>query len=249
MKRETIFIGYDPRETQAFAVAAFSAKFHMMNRKIPIRGLVMESLADQGLYYRPTERRYREDGTSVLIDELSVRDDYDGAMSTEFAISRFLVPALARSGWALFIDCDMLIRADLSSLFALCDDRFAVMCVKHDHKSEARMKMDNQPQTNYSRKNWSSVMLFNCEHPSNDALSVDYVNSVPGRDLHRFAWLDDEEIGALPPAWNWLADEQAPISNPYIVHHTLGSPCLPGYQNAPFADEWRVRLNQWGETP
>lgn len=249
MKKETVFIGFDPRETQAFAVAQFSARFHMRNRKIPVRGLVLESLRDQGLYYRPTDRRVRDDGTSVLIDQLSTRQDYDGAMATEFAISRFLVPALARTGWAMFMDCDMLVRADLSALFALCDDRFAVMCVKHDHKSEVVTKMDNQPQTNYARKNWSSVMLFNCDHPSNEELTVDFVNSATGRELHRFAWLEDDEIGALPPAWNWLAEEQAPIDNPFIVHHTLGSPCLKGYENAPFADEWRARLNQWGEVP
>lgn len=246
---ESIYIGFDSRETPAFAVAAHSAKRHMIHRNIPVRGLVLQKLQTSGLYTRPTEPWYKPDGTRVLIDKLSARDDYDGAMSTEFAISRFLVPHLARTGWALFMDCDMLVRDDLAHLFALADDRFAVMCVKHDHQSAHSVKMDNQPQTNYHRKNWSSVMLFNCDHPSNRKLTLEMVNSAPGRDLHRFCWLADSEIGSLPLAWNWLAGESPDHPNPKIVHHTLGSPCLKGYENAPYASEWRQNLELWGLRP
>lgn len=247
--RQAIYIGFDPRETPAFAVAQFSAKLHMTHQKIPIRGLVLDELREIGIYTRPTSTSLRADGSKVLIDHHSAREDYDGAMSTEFAISRFLVPHLENNGWALFMDCDMLVRCDLSALFALADPAFAVMCVKHDHQSHVQTKMDGQPQTNYFRKNWSSVMLFNCDHPANARLSLDFINNAPGRDLHRFAWLRDEEIGALPPEWNWLAGEQPEPSFPRIVHHTLGSPCLKGYEDAPYADEWRLRLSQWGTTP
>lgn len=245
----SIYIGYDPREIQAFAVAVHSARLHMWKRQIPVRGIVLSELQAVGAYTRPTERSVRDDGSPVLIDKLSARADYNGAMSTEFAISRFFTPLLALKGWALFMDCDMLVRADLNNLFDLLDPRYAVMCVKHEHASAVTTKMDGQPQTNYARKNWSSVMAFNCEHTSNAALSGHWLNTLPGRDLHRFCWLKDKEIGALPPAWNWLAGEQPPMENPFIVHHTLGSPCLKGYEDAPYADEWRQRLSQWGMTP
>lgn len=249
MKREMIFIGFDSREVPAYAVAQYSIKHHMLTRQIPVRGLVLEQLRDMGLYQRPTSIVRKPDGTRVMIDEPSVRPDYNGAMSTEFALSRFLVPHLARTGWALFMDCDMLVRADIAGLFALANDDYAVMCVKHDHQSNVLTKMDGQPQTNYARKNWSSVMLFNCDHPANRRLTLDLVNTRAGRDLHAFCWLADHEIGDLPLEWNWLADESPVIRNPAIVHHTLGSPCLKGYENAPYADEWRVRLEQWGVHP
>jgi lipopolysaccharide biosynthesis glycosyltransferase len=249
MQAKRIFIGFDGREVPAFAVAQYSAKLHMRYEQIPIRGLVLQNLMDAGLYTRTTSVRFKPDGTRVMVDELSKREDYDGAISTEFAISRFLVPHLAQTGWALFMDCDMLVRADLNNLFARVDPRYAVMCVQHQHHSAHTVKMDGQAQTNYSRKNWSSVMLFNCDHPANKRLTLDMVNSLPGRDLHAFCWLEDHEIGGLPLAWNWLAGESPDHPNPLIVHHTLGSPCLKGYENAPFASEWRTRLEQWGKCP
>jgi lipopolysaccharide biosynthesis glycosyltransferase len=249
MASRRIYIGFDRREVPAFAVAQFSAKHHMREDQIPVRGLVLDNLIDAGFYDRPTTIWHKPDGTKVMIDELSKRDDYDGAISTEFAISRFFVPMLARHGWALFMDCDMLVRTNLNDLFCLADDRYAVMCVKHHHESSVTVKMDGQPQTNYHRKNWSSVMLFNCEHPSNKKLTPALLNSAPGRDLHAFCWLEDHEIGELPLAWNWLAGESQYHPSPKIVHHTLGSPCMKGYENAPYADEWRARLAQWGQWP
>jgi hypothetical protein len=88
------------------------------------------------------------------------------------------------------------------------------MVVKHDHQPTEHWKMDGQFQTRYHRKNWSSVCLFNCDHPANKALTVDLVNSAPGRDLHAFSWLADDLIGELPPEWNWLVGHSAPMRIP-----------------------------------
>jgi lipopolysaccharide biosynthesis glycosyltransferase len=244
MMKESIWIGFDPREAAAFAVAVHSIKSRI-SRRIPIYGLVLSELQESGLYWRPTTSFVNTEGYKQLVDVNSKRDDYDGAMSTEFAISRFLVPKLAGGGWALFMDCDMLVRRDLKYLFDLARDKYAVMVVKHHHEPPEGTKMDGQMQTRYARKNWSSVMLFNCDHPSNQKLTVELINTVPGRDLHRFCWLDDHEIGELPPEWNYLVGHTNEVPNPSIVHFTDGTPAMTGYEDCEFADEWRSELNAW----
>lgn len=233
MKR-SIWIGWDPREAEAFSVCRGSLLRHL-TRKIQVRALVLDQLRADQIYKRPTERI-----GGRLIDVLSRRPDYSGAMSTEFAISRFLVPHMARRGWALFMDCDMLVRKDISKVFDLCDSSKALMCVKHDYTPSNREKMDGQIQTPYARKNWSSFMLFNCEHPSNQKLTLEMVNSLPGKDLHQFCWLRDDEIGALPAEWNFLVGEQKADPDPSVVHFTLGIPNMRGYENSTYSDEWRA---------
>jgi len=233
----SVWIGWEPREAAAFAVAAHSIR---QRSDIPVHGIVLADLRASGLYQRPTEVR---DGK--LWDVISA-----APCSTEFSISRFLIKELAGTkGWALFMDSDMLVRGDIGELFDLCDPDKALMCVKHDHRPTETIKMDGQVQTTYSRKNWSSVFALNLEHAANAALTVDLVNSVPGRDLHRFCWLDDGLIGALPVRWNWLAGYSDPLIDPAICHHTEGSPCMDGYADVPFADEWRDVLNDWAKTP
>jgi hypothetical protein len=231
---QSIWIGFDPREVDAYAVARSSIHRHTV-APIPVRPVALAPLRAAGLYRRPTEIR---DGR--LWDAIS-----EAPMATEFACSRFLVPRLAGGGWALFMDCDMLIRTNLSRLFSLADPSKAVMVVKHHHEPPEGEKMDGQVQTRYARKNWSSVMLFNCDHPANQALTVDLVNEVPGRDLHRFCWLDDDLIGELPPSWNWLAFHSSTEIDPDIVHFTEGVPSMAGYEDQPFADEWRRELLAW----
>ncbi|WP_269581963.1 hypothetical protein [Roseibium sp. Sym1] len=166
-------------------------------------------------------------------------------MATEFAISRFLVPFLADTDWALFMDCDMLVRANLRELFDQADSDKAVMVVKHDHQPTSATKMDGQIQTSYQKKNWSSVILFNCKHPSNNVLTPEFVNTQRGLHLHQFCWLKDEEIGELGQEWNWLAGHSGDNIDPKICHHTDGVPFMPGYEDAPYADEWREVLTRW----
>ena len=226
----SIWLGYDSREGEAFNVASFSVE--QWGAGIPQGALRLPELSQQGLYTRPTSRR-----NGQLWDDIS-----NAPMSTEFAISRFLTPHLAGSGWALFADCDILVRHDLDRLFALADSDYAVMCVKHNHRPVEGVKMDGQAQTLYARKNWSSVMLFNCDHRANRALTVDLVNAVPGRDLHRFCWLADELIGSLPAQWNYLvgSTELTAGVDPAIVHFTSGGPWFSGFDGVEYADEWRA---------
>jgi lipopolysaccharide biosynthesis glycosyltransferase len=203
---------------------------------IPVHKLSLADLQDRGLYWRPTFRR-----EGRLIDGLSIRPDYDGSISTEHANARFCVPQLANEGWALFCDGDVLYRSDVSEVFRGLDERKAVYCVKHWHEPSETEKMDGQLQTRYPRKNWSSFMIFNCEHVSNMQLAR-IVNERPGRDLHAFCWLEDEEIGALPRKWNHLVGWSDPQIDPAMVHFTSGTPDMPGYENCDYADEWRAEF-------
>jgi hypothetical protein len=228
-----IFIGYEPREDEAYRACVRSIQ-HRWHTVVRITPLILDQLRARGLYRRPTSIR---DGK--LWDDIS-----EAGMSTEFAISRFLVPYLAGSGYAIFMDCDIMARVDIADIIDHVEPRHAVTCVKHNFAPPDGVKMDGQLQQLYLRKNWSSVMVFNCSHPSNKRLTVDMVNTVPGRDLHRFAWLDDDEIGALPAEWNYLVGhtELSDGVEPKLVHWTEGSPCMPGFENAPFADEYRDEL-------
>jgi lipopolysaccharide biosynthesis glycosyltransferase len=236
----SIWIGYDPREAEAYSVARDSI-VRQLNLPIRVHGVVLSILKEQGLYRRDTELRPSAADKPVLWDVIS-----GAPMSTEFAISRFLVPHLAgKSGWALFMDCDMYARVNLAQVFDLCEQDKAVMCVKHNHKPKSAVKMDGQTQTQYARKNWSSFMLFNLDHPANSALTLDVINTLPGRDLHRFCWLDDSEIGELDPCWNFLVGHSDPKINPKIVHFTEGGPWMQGYEDVPYADEWRTWRNRW----
>ncbi len=243
MQSYSIWIGFDPREAAAFAVAKQSIK--KWDRYIPIQGLVLDALQKEGQYTRPTTVKQSAADGPVLIDEISRTDSYDGAMSTQFAISRFLVPHLAQFGMAMFVDCDVMFRANPVRLLESLDKKYALHCVKHEYAPTTKTKMDGQAQSFYPRKNWSSVMVFNCDHSSNKKLTLNMVNMRPGRDLHRFYWLDDSEIGELPPEWNWLVGEQPEPENPKLVHYTTGWPGLKGYENAPYSDEWREHLNRW----
>lgn len=213
-----------------------------MTRPIPIKGLVLEDLISTGLYKRPMERRPSAADKPVMWDVIS-----DAPQSTEHANSRFLVPYIARFGWALFCDGDMLFRGNVGRMFDKLDPKFAVYCVKHKFDPPAGVKMDGQEQTRYRRKNWSSFLVFNCDHPSNSCLrnSTEMANTLPGRDMHRLCWLTDEEIGELDSSWNFLVGHTDPAVNPYVVHFTEGCPDMAGYSDVPFADEWRAELNRW----
>lgn len=223
MKR--VFVGYDPREQNAYDVCFTSLQTHA-HGAAAVFPLVLRDLRARGLYTRKHEIR---DGQ--LWDVIS-----DAPMSTEFAISRFLVPHLCEyQGWAVYCDCDFLWRADVAELFELADPAYAVMVVKHKYITPQGPKMDGQINTSYPMKNWSSLMLFNCGHPANK-LNLDYVNSARGISLHSFVWLDDHLIGSLPFEWNWLD------LKPKAVHMTHGTPDMPGHENTAYADEWRRYL-------
>jgi hypothetical protein len=236
-----IYIGFDPREAEAFAVCRDSIRRY--ERQIPIFGLVLSHLREAGIYTRPMAVR-GANGRRQMWDLIS-----DAPMATEFANSRFLIRHLAKTGYALFMDCDMLVRSNLARLFQSCeaDPTKALWCVQHRHDPKYGMKMDGQMQSRYARKNWSSLMMLNVDHPANAALTVDMVNTLPGRDLHRFCWLDDADIGELGPEWNWLVGHSDPIDNPKVVHFTSGGPWITGYERVDYAAEWRAARDRWAD--
>jgi len=159
--------------------------------------------------------------------------------SNHFIYTRFLIPHLMNYvGWALFLDGDMIVRDDIAKLFAMRDETKAVMCVHHDYKTKQKTKYLGSQNEDYPRKNWSSVVLWNCGHPANRVVTPSFVMESTGAQLHRFTWLPDEQIGELPIEWNWLPDEFGPNADAKLLHFTLGTPCFHEYANTPMASEW-----------
>jgi hypothetical protein len=174
----------------------------------------------------------------------------DPKQSNEFSFSRFLVPYLCGyQGYAAFFDCDMMLRTDVTKLFdeADLDPVKAVHVVKHDYEPKDDVKYLNTVQYKYPRKNWSSVVVWNCGHPANRKVTPDFVNTASAMDLHRFTWLKDDEIGALNVRWNWLVGEYAnPPSDVHNVHWTVGGPYFDEFRDADFAHEWFEERDRMG---
>lgn len=210
-----VFIGYEPAETVAFHVLAHSI-LRRASRPVSVTGLVL--------------------------GQLPMWRERDPRQSTEFAFSRFIVPHLCGyEGRAVFMDCDMLARADIVGLWHEMPSDQAVGVVQHHYVPRDSTKFLDQQQTAYARKNWSSVMVFNNERCR--ALTPEYVNSAPGLDLHQFRWLPDEEIHALPPEWNHLVGEYEPNPDAKLVHFTQGTPCFKRFRQCEYADEWFEELD------
>lgn len=224
MDKLQVYMGWDEREQEAYRVACRSLSH--VSDLIPVP-LKLDRLADHGLLRRTMDRR------GQMYDLPS-----NAPCATEFAASRFLTPMLAQTGWALFVDCDVVFLSDPAELLEIADPNKAVMVVKHHNGHHAGTKMDGQQQVLYPRKNWSSVMLFNCDHPANRRLTLKDVNERPGRDLHAFYWLNDSEIGELQAEWNWLCGVQPRPEYPRIAHFTLGGPWLPNWEGAEHDDIW-----------
>jgi len=159
--------------------------------------------------------------------------------SNDFVYSRFLIPFLNNfNGWALFVDGDMICQSDIKELFDLRDDSKAVMVVKHNYETKQEKKYLGNINENYPRKNWSSVILWNCNHSKHKILTPTFVSEQTGKFLHRFSWLEDKDIGELPLEWNWLAIEYEDNTKAKIIHYTLGTPCFSDYKNTAMAEIW-----------
>jgi lipopolysaccharide biosynthesis glycosyltransferase len=155
--------------------------------------------------------------------------------SNEFSFSRFLVPYLCNyEGHAIFMDCDMMFRTDVRELWNLIDDSKSVQVVKHDYTPSTQVKYLGAIQYPYPRKNWSSVMLFNCGHKDCRKLTPYYVNTAKPMELHRFMWTNDENIGSLPVEWNHLVGEYEENPDAKNVHWTLIG---PWFYNEPLSVE------------
>lgn len=219
-----VYVGWDSREDIAFQVAQHS--IHKHNPNVNVLALKQHELRDKGGYWR----------------------DVDLLASTEFSFTRFLVPNLNHySGWAVFVDCDFLFTTDIGELFDQADSKYAVQVVKHDYTPKETVKMDGKTQHLYPRKNWSSMILFNCAHPSNAALDLVNVNTQSGAWLHQFKWLKDEEIGELSPEWNWLVGwyKEPEDGKPKAIHYTQGGPWFKEYADVEYGDRWIAERNEY----
>lgn len=163
--------------------------------------------------------------------------------STEFTFTRFLVPLLNNwEGYAVFCDNDFLFLDNISRMLMKINPHKAVSVVKHKYKPKDKTKMNDKPQINYPRKNWSSLMVWNCSHPSNKVLTLDYINKSSASDLHEFRWLKNNEIGEIDYTWNYLTDWYTE-GEPKALHFTTGGPWLKGYENAKYANDWHRLRN------
>ena len=233
----TVYIGYDSREPVAYEVCKHSILKHA-SKPVNIQPLKLDKLQKQGLLPRPLEKK---DGR--WFDPVS-----NAYASTEFSISRFLPFLMQQEGWAVFMDCDMLFLGDIYDLLKEADSRYAVQCVQHDYIPQEDTKMDGQVQDAYFRKNWSSFFLFNASHEANQRLELVDINVRPGRELHRFYWLHDREIGPLQAGWNWLVDVQPKPEPLYNAHFTLGGPWFPGWEPKQHDELWLEAMSSYSES-
>jgi len=213
-----IYIGYDPKYPKVYE-ACTNSIFRSTNSPsfYTVTPLDQQKLRDSKVYWR----------------------EEDDRASTPFSLTRFLVPLLnGYNGWALYCDSDFIFLDDISNLLALKDDTKAVMVVQHDYEPKLGFKMNRKVNHTYRRKNWSSLMLFNCSHIACKGLTPEIVNGFDPADLHQLAWCDEHEIGELPTKWNHLVGYYDD-PNPSAIHFTDGGPWLLGYENEPFADKWR----------
>lgn len=207
-----IFVGFDPREAVAYHTFCQSV---IGTASLPVS-------------FTPL-------ALTMLHDYLETHTD----RSNDFVYSRFLVPHLSGfEGWALFADGDMICQRDVAELWAMRDERFAVMVAKHDYQTKYANKYLGNRNESYPRKNWSSVMLFNCSHPDNRILTPDFVARQSGAFLHRFSWLKDNQIGDIPLEWNWLVREYEDRPDAALLHYTIGTPCFEEYRGDVCADKW-----------
>jgi len=208
-----IFIGYDSKEKIAYHVLSESILRHS-TKPVAITPINLSNIKDDFIRER------------------------NNLSSTEFSFSRFIIPHLMNyQGWALFMDCDMLMMADIAELWRLRNDKYAIQVCKHDYVPNQETKFLNQIQTKYLKKNWSSFMLMNCKKCT--TLTPDYVNKASGLELHQFKWLENEElIGSLPLEWNWLVGEYPYKKEVKNIHFTKGGPYFKDYADCDYSSEW-----------
>ena len=207
-----IWVGYDTREHWAFKVCDYSIRKRRPDAIV--KPIEQRNTRLLGLYDRP-------------VDENA---------STEFSLTRFLTPALSNfKGWSLYCDCDFLFLNDIKELFDLADPKYAAMVVKHDYKPKSNTKMDGQIQFPYPRKNWSSLILFNNEHPSHKFLDV---NGMTPAELHQFDWIADKDLGELPGCWNSLVGYDDSWTYPLALHYTDGGPWFEETKDCDYSDLW-----------
>lgn len=235
-KSATIYIGYDPSEEIYCDVLKKSIEANTKD-KYNIVPIVQEGVRRSGLYWRSPE--FTAEGQVDSFDRKP--------FSTEFSFTRFLVPMLNQySGLALFMDCDMFVRSDITEIFDTlgANHNLAVSCVQHDYTPSDITKMGGKTQTVYLRKNWSSFVLWNCDHIRVKELTTGDVNTKSGQWLHAFHWLESELIGSIKQEWNWLDGHSPEKIEPKNVHFTTGGPIYKDWKpkrdiDKVYAEEWK----------
>ena len=214
-----IFIGYDSKEKVAYNVLSHSI-IQNSTKPVAITPIALNNLKDDFVRER------------------------NALSSTEFSFSRFMIPHLMNyQGWALFMDCDMLMFEDISKLWRMRDDSKAIQVCKHDYTPKESKKFLGQVQTKYEKKNWSSFMLMNCKKST--TLTPDYVNKASGLELHQFKWLEgDHLIGDLPLEWNWLVGEYEYKEDVNNIHYTKGGPWFEDYAKCDYSQDWFRNLEE-----
>ena len=208
-----IVVGFDQRESVAYHTFTQSV---IENSTIPVRFLPL-SMSSLSIY-----KEVHKDG------------------SNEFIYSRFLVPYMMNfKGWAIYADGDMVCLEDIKKLWDLRSNQYAVQVVKHDYKTKITKKYWGNKNEDYPRKNWSSLILWNCEHASHKILTPDFIENQSGAFLHRFSWIKDEEIGSLDKEWNWLAMEYEEKESIKLIHYTIGTPCFKEYEKTSLSSYWK----------
>jgi len=206
-----VYIGYDSRQDRdtlgkgitnpPFEVC--KASIRKYNSEVEIIPIKLNDLIAKGIYSR----------------------ENDPLASTEFTYSRFLVPFLNNyEGKALFIDSDFLWQCNVEELLEFYNTEKSVACVKHDYIPSNDTKMDGLKQSVYPRKNWSSLMLFNCSDSDCKKLTPDVINNETPKYLHRMLWTNDNKIGNIPLEYNWLEGDYNVIDDPKVIHYTNGGP-------------------------
>jgi len=218
-----VFVGWDPREDVAWEVCRHSILSRTDPDQVSVTPLVQSNLREQGLYRRPVDTK----------------------AATEFSLTRFLTPTLAgEKGNAIFVDCDFLFLTDIREVLREVDSSKAISVVKHDYRPTEAVKMDGCLQHLYPRKNWSSFIVFNCEHPGVRALTPEIVNTVEPAFLHRFMWLADSEIGSLHRGWNYLEGWYPEVLDGVkAIHYTRGGPWFENMSDCGFSELWRSELS------
>tara|TARA_R110000850_G_scaffold151040_2_gene273917 strand:- start:2709 stop:3449 length:741 start_codon:yes stop_codon:yes gene_type:complete len=232
-KLPTVYIGYDPKEDLYYRVLEYSIKKYS-SEPINIVPIKQDKMRRMGMYHR-----------NGVLDNGQEVDVFDRKpFSTEFSFTRFLVPFLNHlDGQALFMDCDMFVRGDIMEVFHNDTKTNAISCVKHTHVPNDEKKMDGKLQQSYFRKNWSSFVLWNCDHPEiENELTVSDVNTKSGAWLHSFYW--SENIGSLHEKWNWLDGHSSESIQPKAVHFTTGGPLFRNWEGKRdidnfYAKEWQ----------
>jgi lipopolysaccharide biosynthesis glycosyltransferase len=212
MRAIPVHIGFDPREAVAFHACSQSI---IQNSSLPVSITPV---------YLPQLKNYVESHT-------------DG--SNQFIYSRFLVPWMCGfNGWAIFLDGDMVVKGDIADLYAERDPYKAVQVVKHDYKTKHPVKYLGNRNDDYPCKNWSSVMLINCNHFAWRQLTPEFVGKATGEFLHRFQFIQDDRIGELPKRWNWLVEEYEHNDDAKLLHYTIGIPSFSEYVKCDHSEDW-----------